>query len=390
MRFFFMYLYLLLVSISCTVKESTGLLCRIPSCDTIHITPGKLLNRNLDSTQYDIIGVIELQLPNEIPCMGVYSPTINDSTIVFLDELISKKVLSFDMSGVFLGELGRIGHSKNEYVEIPNNISFDSEGHIHMFSQAGMKILEYDRNGKFQNVQSIKYHPAAATIVGKGKYLFAFSYQEEHKSRLCVYDTFDKNISKLMNISEDEHEISYTFPFSQNKSETFFVPLLADSVIVFDGENVKKILHIDFDGKFLPTEVRDEALREKGLEIVFNHQGVNYVNRFEASDKYYFVEYAYTKEGCQTENWCSLIDRKTNKVIFNSPYGFLKGVNPYSTYYVYNDYIYFIVDSEVVEKMNNDYNPLFYPDLWKCVPQTMRNIMNGTIKLPALVKIRLK
>ena len=28
--------------------------------------------------------------------------------------------------------------------------------------------------------------------------------------------------------------------------------------------------------------MRDEALREKGLEIVFNHQGVNYVNRFEA------------------------------------------------------------------------------------------------------------
>ena len=40
--------------------------------------------------------------------------------------------------------------------------------------------------------------------------------------------------------------------------------------------------------------------------------------------------------------------------------------------------------------MNNDYNPLFYPELWKCVPQTMRNIMNGTIKLPALVKIRIK
>lgn len=381
---------LLFVLSSCIEKTQLGLLCKSPTKENIPINYRLLLDSNLDSTQYELIDVVELQLPKDL---GFYASPIsimNDSTIVILDKEVHNQILSFDMTGKFLGKLGRIGHAKNEYIKVPNSISFDENGHIHAFSRANMRLYKFDRYGKLLNTHKVETCPSGTSVIGNDKYLFAYDYQEEnHKSRLSLYDCLHEKMTTLMYIPKEEHKIEYFCAFSQNEKETYFVPMLTDSVIVFEGEKVKKIIHLEFNGKFFPQDLRNEALSDKGLELVYNRQGgVNVINNFSASNKYYLVKYIYNDDG-YPQRGASLIDRYTGKIIFNS-LNFLLGVNPYSNYNIYKDFIYFIVDEDIVKYINEQYPKNQFPEIWKSTPYAIRNLMNDEAKLPALVRIRLK
>lgn len=353
----------------------------------------------MSNSEYEIVDVVSLDLPKEVSAIIPYDIQIVNNRIYILDSDANKTVFMFGMDGSFIGQLGRVGHARNEYIKKPESLSVDEKSGIaYVYERSSRRILTFDSTGSFIGyVRLEQCVPSSIAVTGNGNYICFFESdiqaglngKEGYDSQLSLYDK-NGNYMKSFLPGLKNYKLSMIGkPVYKDKERISVVPYLADSVVVFSGEELDFTMKIDFCGQFVPQEVREKSIEEGTYSHLYAHKGVQFIDQFEITDSIIHVGYAYNLSRSH------FVKNRANGKTYNTTVGPLfSGYSPVCDFFVAEDKLLYYIEEMDVDKL------LLYNDKGKDSPevklyrksskQTMLNIMDKKFKFPLIMMVKLK
>lgn len=345
------------------------------------IDPSK--EKMMDASEYDIVDVVPLDLPEKYPAVVVADIQIANDRIYILDQLANKTVLMFDTNGKFISQLGRVGHARNEYVKAPESFSVDEKtGIAYLYDRDSDKMLKFDSEGNF--LESIEFKncvPGSFAVTGNANFLCCsergMNYED---AQLALYDKDGRLIESFLAAPSVQKLSLMGKPIYKDGDRISCYPFLSDSIVVFKGDELDYTIKIDFQGQFTPEEIRKKSMEEGDFMPLYEHKGAQFINQIEVTDSLIHVGYAYNL------TYSHFVKNMSNGKTYNTTHGPLfYGYVPMSEFYVAKDKLLYYIDEEHV----NAFNPN-KPGVRNSSKPTMLDIMDKKYKFPLIMMVKLK
>ena len=352
--------------------------------ETIKINPG-MISGQLKKERYNVDSVCSLSLPEGMELREITKFTVKNNRIYIMDSRLGKTIFVFNNTGRFLFKAGERGRAKNEYIDGPTDFFVDNDGNIHVFDGHAKKIMIFDNTGKVKNViNTMHYFPHSIGMKANNKYMFDFNYdKDEENTVLAEYD--ENNITNKLIHRKDKYFYDIGQTFYANDSRLSHIPLMADSVIIFSGDTLEKVVKFDFNGKFIMQESPSLILELHNPEEISAYKGVRALLSYQETDKLILLQYVYQS---RITYW--LQDKDTKKVI-SGPFLF-DGLSPFTNYFIKGNQIISIVTNEGMPTDKNYFEKKgdTFKTNYNKSPKQLQDIYDGKTKLPVVVFISIK
>lgn len=349
------------------------------------------IQTRLESSQYEVEKVIELDLPPQMVLAGCDRMRIVGGHVYVLDRKGSKSVLVFDMSGRFCYRVGRVGHASDEIAREPTDFDVDARtGEIYLYDQFGGKLLIYRNDGGFKSYRLLDYMDAYAFgLTANGNLAFAFRMLQDGgrpSNELEVQNDRREPIAKYFPMDRHQLFTMNELPFGHVGRELCFIPNFSNKVYVLMGDTIARTVQIDFKSDFLPQETIDRIRYEEDMEA-WRGKEKYVVNISEYSENEHLVYVAYYRGLLQRY----VKDRKTGRELNGT--SFFYGHFPWECMGISGRHIVFFVSQERIDEILKDRERL--PDkewesLYRKTNPVIRNMIEGKVRAPALLFVRLK
>ena len=389
---FFLFI---IVIVSCTSNNHIDL--EPHETKLLVVDPSKLAI--MDDSEYDIIDVVSLDLPKGISTIIPKDIQIVNDYIYILDEEINKTVFLYDMDGKLIGQMGRVGHARNEYTNKPECLSIDDKtGIAYVYDRGSRRILKFDSTGKYlESVTLEKFVPGCFVVTDSQNYICCFEDGNNASddgnnpigSQLSLYDKDGEHIKAFLP-SPENHKLSLIGkPIYKNKGKISCVPYLADSIVVFSGDELDYTIKSDFCGQFVSEEIKKKSMEEGTFSYIYKHKGVQFIDQFELTDSILHIGYAYNLSRSH------FVKNRKNGKTYNTTFGPLfRGYCPVCDFFVTNDKLVYYIEEEDVNKllvknaeMNNPSEVLKHR---KASSPKMLDIMDKKYNFPLIMMVKLK
>lgn len=374
------------------------------SCDlgdyesiTFNIDPENV-TPSLETDQYTIDSVCSLIAPDSLRTFETEKYYVSNEKIYILDKDVAQTVLVFDISGRYLYNLGGKGRAKNEYIAAPTDFFVARNGDVHMYDFYGQKMLVFDNNGKYKRHFRIPWLHSFG-LTSNGKYAYCYNYyvdtsDQEYIPSLQICDPMSDSKKSLI---PSKHFAYYFQPslrtFFSNDTRLSHVPILSDSVVVFNNDSIEKVVRFDFKcgllSKDKPEWVRYKGNYEPPIGVSrADYQGVEAIYDYQETESLVLMNYGYKSK---LISW--LYDKHTKKIVHN------KDIFPdfYSDYCLFGNYILkdnqiiAYVGKENVDALNEAFkNKEYDRDRFNKNFSLWEDFRTGKIFAPALVYITIK
>ena len=361
---------------------------------------------NVKEEHYTISEIIPLSNLDENLVVGHNVIICNDR--IYINEFNNKSVLVFDHSGKFLFKVGEVGHSKSEIIGVIENFDVDrNTDFIHIYNREGRKILVYDENGRFNNIIRLyDILPSKIVIADNGNYIGSNNIMSTEKgnTKLSMLNTKGEEVRTLFESYEENNitcEGTNTNPlFSDHKGHISYLPMLADSLIMLEGDSVQNIIKFVFDDKFPSNE--DICIAKHNGDLLINNARINYISKVFVNDYYVFMEYFGRSTDEEYPSNYSFVFDKVNNMFFSNRgnLGFDKMLGSVRT--IHDDYLVCLITEDdvnnflslikcICSQTNHPFSDeIIAEDAQKMYNVTCQNIITGKIKTPVLLKIKLR
>ena len=361
---------------------------------TFHIDPSDITSP-LEIGQYQVDSVRSLITPDSL---GVFEATkffVNNEKIYILDTKVAKTILVFDISGKYMYKLGERGRAKNEYIDAPRDFFVAKNGDVHVFDVYGQKILIFDNNGKFtKKIDTPGVHSFGLT--SNGKYVYFLDKMDmpdqDSEPSLMIYESETDRKKPLI---PSKHFQCYYQPnfrtFFYNDARLSHIPLLSDSVIVFNNDITEKVVRFNFECGFLPKDkpeyvrfASDGSRPSNFGAFVKDYHGVLSMMDYQETDSLVLMDYNYM---FRRRSW--LYDKRTQKAVHGNK--IFSGYCASYNYFLKGNQVIAYVAKENVEALNEYINGEEFDekDFNKSSAQ-VRALKSGKISVPALFYISIK
>ena len=345
----------------------------------------------LKCTRYSMDSICSLSIPDDIVEIGIDKISVANGRIYILDTYITKKLYAFDYEGNLETVIGERGGSKGEFIGKPDDFFVDTGNKLHVFDKLGHKINIFNPDGSVDKViETSEFYPQSVGLTSNDRYMMYFtvghkseSNVKDASSSLLLFDQEGKDYKSLMSSGEDFFCSISTHTFFQDCERLSFIPCFSDSVIVFKNDTVEKVVLFDFGEKTLCKEMPEAIIQDESHSFMENYQGVLGLNRYQETNSLIYLEYIYQNCGL-----CWLYDKRTGQVVNGN--NLFEGINPYTYYCLDGNQIVAYVDKKTVNNFKQYYHNKAFQDNLDKSPKQMRDILEGKIKLPALLFITIK
>ena len=351
----------------------------------------------MSNSEYEIVDVVPLDLPKEVSAIIPKDIQIVNDRIYILDSDANKTIFMFGKDGSFIGQLGRVGHAKNEYIKKPESLSIDEKSGIaYVYERSSSRIMKFDSIGNFiGNERFDNFFPGSVAETENGNYLCCFdrgdtpNKDEEYGPQLSLFDKNGNLIKAYLSLQSKNTLSLIGKPVYKDKERISVVPYLADSVVVFSGDELDYTMKIDFCGQFVPQEIRDKSIEEGSYSPLYDYKGVQFIDQFEITDSIIHVGYAYNLSRSH------FVQNRANGKSYNTTVGPLfSGYSPVCDFFVAEDKLLYYIEEMDVDKLlayNNKGNDSPEVKLYrKSSKQTMLNIMDKKFNFPLIMMVKLK
>ncbi len=346
-------------------------------------------NFSLDTEQYSVDSICHLSLPEGLEIHEITKLIVKNGRTYVMDSHLDRTIFVFDYTGRFLFKAGERGRAKNEYMDGPSNFFVDNENNIHVFDGRAKKIIVFGKDGKIMRTINVRnYFPQSFGLLNNKEYAFDFNLDKlEGNTVLALCNEKNEIARKLLFRSENYYLIPSEQTFFANGDRMSHIPLMSDSVLVFNKNVLEKVVKFDFGGRFLIKERQELAIdKQSEPQDISAYNGVQYLSSYQESDNLILLEYVYQR---YTNYW--LYDKQRKKVIAKN-FGLMEGLNPFFMYYIEDKQIVAIVGEEDVEidKSDPDYDEKEFKKNYDMSSTPIKEMFDGKTKLPAIVYISVK
>ncbi len=389
----FLLLYLLIVITSCTGNNEY---CLEPHKST-HLTVNPSEQKMLNDSEYDIVDVVSLDLPESVSTIMAKDIQIVNGHIYILDTEVNKTVLMFGIDGAFINQLGKVGHARNEYISKPVSLSIDDKtGIAYVYERSSCRILKFNSRGEFLEQQKIDNNvPASFAVTEYGTYFWCFENgfdangKDVSGTQLSLFNKEGNYIKSFLPSLNNSKLPFIGRPIYKDKEKISYVPFLADSILVFSNEQIDYTIKIDFCNQFVPHETVKKSMDDGTFAHIYQHKGVQFIDQFDLTDSIMHVGYAYNLSRSH------FVKNLSNGKTYNTTLGpIFSGYCPVCDFFVANDKLCYLINEEDVDRLllkNTEGDS--YSDaepFRKSSKQTMLDIMEKKFKFPLIMMVKLK
>lgn len=343
--------------------------------------------KGLDTGQYVISKILPLKDADGVILPQYDKIIFQKGKIYIMDKEMTKSIVVFDSLGNYLYKVGTVGRALNELYRSPVDFVVNSQnGYIYLFDRDGSKIIKYDASGKYYSTDVLDTcWPYAFGLTKNGNYAFAFRMLDDNMDptfELAVYDSLGHNKSNYRPL-EERQVFTTEMPFWHSDAGLCYIPNLSDTVFIFKGDTLSRAVHVDFKGKFLPQEAVSELKHRGNMAILKKYEGyVWHLTKYEENDEWVNVDYSVGVGVHFLKN-----KRTGREFLFTSLF---KGFFPANLFFIQDKYlVYLVTEDNVADVMVGKGD-----DCWKEVfaetHESIKEMMDGRIPLPALVYVEIK
>lgn len=338
----------------------------------------------LDSTEMDVEYVTSLDLPNGVPDIVCEKFTYEYGHFFVMDNSVNKTVFVFDSLGNFVTRLGERGRAQNEYVQSPTDFFVKRNQDVCVFERASQRILKFTAKGIFINADRFESFPYSACAINDGNYLCAFNHKmAKDGMQLALMSPDEDIIESYIELKENQKYVTSERTFFKNDDIVYHVPNLSDSILVFQGDSVDRVVKLNFDCGYVPQHIVHEIYDEDMNEYK-NYKGVRAIMEYYETQKFRFV--TYRKSMFVLKN---LIDKETCQQICFSSVPF-DGLFPPCTLYVKNDKMYLFVTKEDVKMLKDSMSSDKLQECLHGARKVVRDMFDGVYGFPIVLSAKLK
>lgn len=341
--------------------------------------------------QYSVDSVCSLSLPDST-LSGFSKFIVKNNKIYLLDSEIAKTVFVFDLSGNYLYKLGERGRAQNEYIGDPIDFFVDDDDNVSVFDVIGKKILVWHNDRFSKSIDTRDYNPQSFGITSNNKLLFSSEITpvlEDNGPSLFVCDSVNKKSRVLIPANDKLYFMANNNTFFSNGKRLSHIPVFSDSVLVFDKDEVEKVVHFDFNGRFMRDNIPDMLVRtekishQEQVKNIIRYDGVNFLRKYQESDTFILLEYSF--KSC-SKYW--LFNKNADKVVASGV--LFDGICPFSDYYLRDNQIIAYVDDEIISMLTEYSKKEEFQKNLRLSSSQMKDLIEGKIKAPALFFITIK
>lgn len=355
--------------------------------DSIVINPD-YITPNITAEECVVDKIISLSLPSKFTMLSCDKIVYVNNRIYILDKMHCKSILVFDEEGNYLHHLGERGRAKNEYINSPYNFSVDeSNGDVFVYDMSLNRIMHFDKAGKFVGDDKLsKSFPEDFSLSKDGNYVFSYSNNENgEKNLLSIVGLSGEILKPLLkrNGMIDNSVMSLSgINFAQNNS--VYLPEFSDSVFVIVNDSLKRIVRLDFMGKYISEKDLEKAKESTGYTGVYAHDGVQFVERYEETESLINVIY------CNKKYQRNYIRNKTNNKFYNLSANPFTGMFSYNHYDIIDNHLVYFVNEENIILLNQGRDEPYWKDYYQNSLPEVQDIIDEKVKAPLLMFVRLK
>lgn len=338
-------------------------------------------------TDYSVDSVCTLEFPKGIKLCDVSKIIVKNDRIYIMDSKCAHTIFVFAESGKYLFKLGERGRAKHEYTREPTDFFVDNMNNTHVFDREGQKVISFTKKGEvFRVVITGEHFPHSFGLTGNNKYAYCIADKSKEEEQIPALMFSNWN-------GEDKKNI---LPFTNNyyfhpSNRTFFsndlrlshIPILSDSVLVFNNDSLEKVVHFDFGGRFITNEMPEAVSNMDKISAITTYSGVLSLNEYQETNDLIYLEYIYNMK---IMRW--LHNKRTKKTINTKD--LFEGTNPFTNYFLKNNQIIAFINQDLIDELKEiSHKEDINNNLLKSAPQ-VRDLIEGKIKAPALFYITLK
>lgn len=364
--------------IACSLTDPSGL--GEYKSETITVENPEFQTELLSSTQYSIDSICSLSMPENIKNFYMSDFTVKNNKVYLMDERFSNTILAFDSNGKFLYRAGERGRARNEYIEGPTIFFVDNRDYVHVFEYRSQKILVFDNEGKYtRTIRTREVHPWSIGMTGNGRYMYSF-LENTCGAALAVCDDESRIQKTLIPFKQKYVYLPTKICFYQNGNRLSHIPLLSDSIMVFNNDKLEKVVKVDFKGKFIMDNMPEGVI---DVEKPLDFHGIRSIRDYQETDSLIYLRYDY---GALIR---SMLINKTSKKILTG-LSFFDGISPFTDYYLLDNKIAAYVSDENVDMISSRPRDEKFMDAYNKSHPKIKEIIDGKIKTPVIVYISLK
>lgn len=345
----------------------------------------------LDTSMYDVVGVVPLQLPQKYKVMDVDKFVEKDGRIYVMDKQFNRTVFVFDSNGYWLHSLGSRGHAKDEYVSPPTNFTVLDDKSVIVYESESQKLIKTDSCGEYVWHKRFQGVLPRDLLVSSGEnYVCAFSFLEDGcTNNLSLYDRDLHFVKPYLAMRLDNKGVECRRRMYQCGEDICYWPLFSDSIIVLRDEEVDKVVKINFhngnsDKSFLPWEIKEKALSEGSYDEVNRYDGIKWIDAFEMTDS--LIHVAYVDDVHVTHYVKNLSTGKE----YNSRSHFYQGAFPTSDFCISGNTLVYVFDEDMMAELDWCRKSSSWDTILSHTHPKLLPVINGEVPFPVVVKIRLR
>ena len=356
--------------------------------ETITVDSLDYKSKPLTKEQYSIDSVCSLEWPQNIQYYSISNFIVKNKRAYVQINSYNNSVFVFDANGKFLWKKG--DYNNLETADEFETFFVDNNNNLHTFCYREQRIDVFDSDGKSLRKINTRYeHPLSIGVTGNGQYLYSFM-ENTCGAALAICDNNGNIQKKLIPFGKKYSYRPYQGFFFQNGNRLSHIPLLSDSILVFNSDTLEKVVKVDFKGRFILDVIPDvitSAVEDDTTIKLGQFNGVNSFSEYQETEDFIFYDFSCSR----LHDFYAgrrLIRKKTNETL--SLWSLFEGFNPFSGLFLLDDKLVFFVSEETVEAIRSrPRDEKFMEEYNKSAPQ-VQALIDGKIKTPAIFYISLK
>ena len=230
---------------------------------------------------------------------------MNENTIYIMDD---NKVVSYDLKGNFLGQIGRHGHGNNEYINV-SAFYVDGDNKVVLYDSYKNVLSLYSKQGEYideKKVPEAEMINAQTILPMTDNRLFVYNYIYNETDRLCSVIDFEHNTGET---------VSSTPVCSDNTKEYVgHNPCSKYNGIIRYIRPFDRHIYTLFDDTALVVDTKEKLMSEEKLSKIKNYSIVTYADCMNNGDFTGFTDIFETDRhlvlSCHNIAY-TIIDKKT-------------------------------------------------------------------------------
>jgi hypothetical protein len=182
---------------------------------------------------------------------------------IFILDIITKKLIVFDINGKGIGQVGRIGQGPGEYIRI-HEFDVDDSGNIFFIDGTTDRLFIYDGNLKFVAVTKMPFESTMLGCLSNNKLIFglaSWNKGDNASRKIAITDTEMNTGQAYLQYDEyvDEKFIIGLSLFANDGNKILYNQAIDNYVYEFSQDGKPSNTYFfDFGNKNIPNEYKKE------------------------------------------------------------------------------------------------------------------------------------